>query len=77
MLYNYAAIIGELKEENRNLMIERMAADIRSMGRLRKSIKDEQLENILLAKDALLKKIGPVNSNDADRLLKTFQSFYL
>jgi hypothetical protein len=77
MLYSYALAARDLTEENRNLMIERMAADIRSIGRLRKSIKDEQLENMLSAKDKLISEIRVVNQNDAERLLRVFQSFYL
>ena len=77
MLYSYALSSRGLTEENRNLMVERMAADIRSIGRLRKSIKDEQLENMLSARDALIAALSGVNPNDANRLLRVFQSFYL
>lgn len=44
-----------------------MAADIRSIGRLRKSIRDEQLENMLSAKDTLISEMRAINQNDADR----------
>jgi hypothetical protein len=77
ILYSHALTARTLTEQNRYLMVERMAADIRSIGRLRKSIRDEQLENILSAKDVLISEIRTVNQNDADRLLRVFQSFYL
>ena len=77
MLYGYALAAKGLTEENRNLMVERMAADIRSIGRLRKSIRDEQLENLLSAKDTLISEMRAISQNDADRLLRVFQSFYL
>lgn len=77
MLYSYALISRGLAEENRSLMVERMSADIRSIGRLRKSIRDEQLENMLTAKDALIKEIRSINPNDAEKLSRVFQSFYL
>jgi hypothetical protein len=77
MFYSYALLSRGLTEENRNLMVERMAADIRSIGRLRKSLKDEQLENMLSARDALIIELRAVNPNDANRLVRVFQSFYL
>lgn len=44
-----------------------MAADIRSISRLRKSIRDEQLENMLSAKDTLISEMRAANQYDAYR----------
>ena len=55
MLYGYAMDVKTWGNENRavnmTLMMGRIVADIRTIGRIRKSIRDEQGDSLLLARN--------------------------
>jgi Universal stress protein family len=57
--------------------INRMESDIRSIGRIRKSIKDEQLEALLNATDALLAAMQPNYGDEAIRIERIFKELLL
>jgi hypothetical protein len=80
MLWNYAEFITNLSNTNAAFpshTINRMESDIRSIGRIRKSIKDEQLESLLAATDALLAAMQPRYGNEANRVERIFKAYYL
>ena len=65
-------------EENfrTDLKIERILADVRSVGRLRKSIKDEQKEYLTSAKNRFLEELRKKGYNqEANRIEEVFVSY--
>ena len=80
MLYNYTEAITNWSVQNIPFpphTIDRMQSDIRSIGRIRRSIKDEQLEALLAATDALLAAMQPRYENEARRVERIFRAYYL
>ncbi|MGH9953673.1 MAG: hypothetical protein ACRD5J_18815 [Nitrososphaeraceae archaeon] len=80
MLYNYSEVITNWSNTNVAFpphTINRMESDIRSIGRIRKSIKDEQLEALLAASDELLAAMQPRYGNEARRVERIFRAYYL
>jgi hypothetical protein len=80
MLYSYAMSVSVWRNQNvnANYMITRILSDVRSIGRIRRSIKEEQLENLLSGKHALLSELVANNFNgEAERIETTFNSFAL
>jgi hypothetical protein len=80
MLYVYTMNVYSWKSPNYNMnfVLERILSDIRSIGRIRRSIKDEQLENMLVAKNALLAEMRAADfGNQANRIEIAFKSFAL
>jgi hypothetical protein len=80
MLYVYTMNVYSWKSPNYNMnfVLEIILSDIRSIGRIRRSIKDEQLENMLVAKNALLAEMRAADfGNQANRIEIAFKSFAL
>ncbi len=77
MLYNYAETIRSWSDRGLTFAhhtIDRMESDIRSIGR---SIKDEQLEALLAATDAVLAAMQPRFDNEARTVERVFRAYYL
>ena len=75
MMYGYAEDVRSNWEENfrTDLKIERILADVRSVGRLRKSIKDEQKEYLISAKNRFLEELRKKGYNqEANRIEEVF-----
>jgi hypothetical protein len=80
MLYGYAMNVRTWRDEtvDINLMMGRIVADIWTIGRIRKSIRDEQRDNLLLARNALIREMRNNGFNDeVERIETLFKSFYL
>jgi hypothetical protein len=80
MLYNYAEAItnwSNLGVAFPHHTIDRMESDIRSIGRIRRSVKDEQLEALLAATDAVLAAMRPSYENEARRVERIFRAYYI
>jgi hypothetical protein len=61
-----------------NFLIERMESDVNSIGRIRKSIKDDQLLRVIRARDALLAEMRSNTLYDeANRIEQVFKAYYL
>ena len=84
MLYGYAMSVRTWRDQNdaivvdMNLMMARIVADIWTIGRIRKSIRDEQRDSLLQARNALIREVR-INDFDDEvgRIETLFRSFYL
>jgi hypothetical protein len=78
MMYGYAEDVRNNWNENfkTDLKIERILADIRSVGRLRKAIKDEQKEQLVSSKNRFLEELKKKGYNqEANRIEEVFVSY--
>ena len=78
MMYGYAEDVRNNWNENfkTDLKIERILADIRSVGRLRKAIKDEQKEELISSKNRFLEELKKKGYNqEANRIEEVFLSY--
>jgi hypothetical protein len=78
MMYGYAEDVRNNWNENfkTHLKIERILADIRSVGRLRKAIKDEQKEQLVSSKNRFLEELKKKGYNqEANRIEEVFVSY--
>lgn len=58
-------------------MIERIEADVNSIGRIQKSIKDDQLLTLLAARDALSSERRPRYNIEGIRIERIFRAYHL
>ena len=78
MMYGYAEDVRNnwKNDFKTDLKIERILADIRSIGRLRKAIKDEQKEYLISAKNRFLEELRKKGYNqEANRIEEVFVSY--
>jgi hypothetical protein len=78
MMYGYAEDVRKNWKDNfkTDLKIERILADIRSVGRLKKAIKDEQKEYLISAKNRFLVELREKGYNlEANRIEEVFVSY--
>jgi hypothetical protein len=78
MMYGYAedVRINWKDDFKTDLKIERILADVRSVGRLKKAIKDEQKEYLISAKNRFLEELRKKGYNqEANRIEEVFVSY--
>jgi len=78
MMYGYAEDVRNnwKNDFKTDLKIERILADIRSVGRLRKAIKNEQKEYLISAKNRFLEELRKKGYNqEANRIEEVFVSY--
>ena len=78
MMYGYAEDVRNNWNEKfkTDLKIERILADVRSVGRLRKAIKDEQKEHLISAKNRFLEELRKKGYNqESNRIEEVFVSY--
>jgi hypothetical protein len=77
MFYGYAAEVQSWQKSgiDVDLMLEKILADIRAVGRIKKSIKDEQKEAVITAKNRLVNKMQiAMYEQHASRIEEVFKS---
>lgn len=77
MFYGYAAEVETWQKNgvDVDLMLEKILADIRAVGRIKRSIKDEQKEFITTAKNRLVNKLRTTTyEQHATRIEEVFKS---
>ena len=75
MMYGYAEDVRSNWEKDfkTDLKIERILSDVRSVGRLKKAIKDEQKEYLISAKNRFLEELRKKGYNqEANRIEEVF-----
>jgi hypothetical protein len=74
MLYGYSeSVRGMGAGVQTDLFIERLLSDIRALGRMKKSIKDEQKEQVIVAKNRLVNELRTLHYNqEANRVEEVF-----
>ncbi len=74
MIYSYADFVRNLGQGRQiDLFIERLLADIRALGRIKRSIRSEQKEQTIVAKNRLMTELRHHNYNqEADRVEEVF-----
>jgi len=78
MMYGYADDVRNnwKADFKTDLRIERILADVRSVGRLKKSIKNEQKEHLISAKNRFLEELRNKGYNqEANRIEEVFVSY--
>jgi len=79
MMYGYANDVKSWKTRNINVeyITERIIADIRSVGRIKDSVKDEQKENLKLALEGLQHEITNEGyTHQSSKLNSVFNSYF-
>ena len=79
MIYGYANDVKSWKIKNINIeyITERIIADIRSVSRIKDSVKDEQKENLKLAVEGLQNEMTKEGySHQSSKLNSIFNSYF-
>jgi hypothetical protein len=77
MFYGYAAEVQSWQKNgiDVDLILEKILADIRAVGRIKKSVKDEQKESVITAKNRLVSRMRTATyEKHADRIDEVFKS---
>lgn len=77
MFYGYAADVQSWQKNgiDVDLMLEKILADIRAVGRIKGSVKNEQKEAVVTAKNRLINKLRTATyEQHADRIEEVFKS---
>lgn len=77
MFYGYAAEVQSWQKNgiDVDLILEKILADIRAVGRIKRSVKDEQKEAVITAKNRLLNKLRTATyEQHANRIEEVFKS---